>query len=603
MIRLERLEFGGSVQEVVERLFPFHLVVDFDASSGEVGSGKAVVSAAGSQLLDWTGVDLVGDSVGHHLTVVRPGGIEWDLDQLVERLDSVFFIGLNGTERQLRYQCFPLVGGEALFVGSPLVTSSSSLDDLGLKLSDFALHDASADVAVMARFTALQVRDIERKTRELQQAIDDRNEFHERASTDALTGIANRWGFWKRVERALEQAHTDNRLGLVYIDMDGFKGVNDSYGHMAGDEVLRAVAQRISMVTRDTDVPARLGGDEFAILLSNFSPENSGKLLARLQDSIQEPVETSEGSIAISASIGVTSIEQGQSIDDVLRDADTAMYAGRSNGQGTVTWSESEMGVERAETRLLTSELTDLLVADELELAFQPIVCLPEQTIVGFEALARWTHPDRGSISPAVFVGLAERAGLVGQLDLQVIEKAITTIGCWRKLDPGLRMHVNLSGLSIDDRLPSRIQALLVSAGVEPEALAVEVTESRPISSDQIPVLQKLSTMGLPLELDDFGTGFSSLTHIQSLPLSGLKIDRSFVQNLTTSPKDQMLVSATVNMASSLDLSVVAEGVEDEAAGEMLASFGCQFAQGYLFSRPLPEADAKLLIATKSFSP
>ncbi len=603
MIRLERLEFGGSVQEVVERLFPFHLVVDFGVSSGEVGSGKAVVSAAGSQLLDWTGVDLVGDSVGHHLTVVRPGGIEWDLDQLVERLDSVFFIGLNGTERQLRYQCFPLVGGEALFVGSPLVTSSSSLDDLGLKLSDFALHDASADVAVMARFTALQVRDIERKTRELQQAIDDRNEFHERASTDALTGIANRWGFWKRVERALEQAHTDNRLGLVYIDMDGFKGVNDSYGHMAGDEVLRAVAQRISMVTRDTDVPARLGGDEFAILLSNFSPENSGKLLARLQDSIQEPVETSEGSIAISASIGVTSIEQGQSIDDVLRDADTAMYAGRSNGQGTVTWFESEMGVERAETRLLTSELTDLLVADELELAFQPIVRLPEQTIVGFEALARWTHPDRGSISPAVFVGLAERAGLVGQLDLQVIEKAITTIGCWRKLDPGLRMHVNLSGLSIDDRLPSRIQALLVSAGVEPEALAIEVTESRPISSDQIPVLQKLSTMGLPLELDDFGTGFSSLTHIQSLPLSGLKIDRSFVQNLTTSPKDQMLVSATVNMASSLDLSVVAEGVEDEAAGEMLASFGCQFAQGYLFSRPLPEADAMLLIATKSFGP
>ncbi len=578
----------GRGESVPAALFPYRFVLDRTAD--------LEFTTVGVGLQRWFGSELVGRRFHDLFEVARPVGADLTADDLESRLSEVFFMAHRETGRRLRGQVLLSEdGSDLLFVGSPVVTGAQTLTELGLGFDDFALHDATADIVVLSRFSSIQIKDLERQTEVLREALEVRDALSYRASTDPLTEVANRRAFWERSPQLLKSASPARPPVLVYIDIDAFKSINDDQGHQIGDEILRIMAARLTETTRESDLLARLGGDEFVLLFSDLRPDDREPVVERLRARLMEPTETHDGHVSLSISIGATVVGADQSLDEVIRDADTAMYRGRSTGRGKVTWFDTEMGNEREDRRLLTQHLRKALDDDEIHAVFQPLVDLKTGRLVGFEALARWHHRDRGLIPPARFVELAERDGIVDRLDFSVLDQALAAMSRWQEARSDLRVQVNLSGVSIDSRTPDRIARALCRFGVPPSSLTVEVTESWLIGDDQARVLDQVAELGVGLDLDDFGTGFSSMTHLQTLPIDGLKIDRSFVGRMLESNRDRRLVAATLSMARSLGLSVVAEGVETAEMADLLVELGCPLAQGYYFAKPLAAEDADAL--------
>ncbi len=443
----------------------------------------------------------------------------------------------------------------------------------------------------------MQIKDLERQTTELRDALEERDTYSERASTDSLTGLPNRRSFWEQCETQVSLADGGANMTLLYIDVDHFKAINDEHGHQAGDAVLREVARRLSVALRSSDVSARLGGDEFAALLLDVDDAIKEETVDRIRDALVTPIRFEELSLEVSVSIGARMLTESMSLDDFLRDADTAMYHGRTRGRGNITWFRPEMGTERNDRRILTSDLKAGLGTGRVHAVFQPIVRLVDQKLVAVESLARWTHPQRGPIGPDLFVGLAERAGFVDRVDDMIMRSSLEHLAAWHATEPALGLQVNVSGRSIGKSLPHRVQQALDVYQVPPSSLTIEVTEGWFIDGDEaLDVLNEIAAMGVQVHLDDFGTGFSSMAHLQAFPITGLKIDRSFVAEMASSRRSRKLVAATISMAQSLELEVVAEGVESEIQAAMLRELGCDYAQGYLYARPLSAHDATSMI-------
>ncbi len=434
------------------------------------------------------------------------------------------------------------------------------------------------------------------------QDVTDRNRLESqlryRAFHDSLTQLANRSLFADRVEHAIaRQARAENSIAVVVLDLDGFKTINDSLGHTAGDQLLVAAAQRLQNQLRPGDTAARLGGDEFAILLEDINALDEVAALAeRLLDCFREPFAVAGKNLMVTSSLGVTLNRLGEGAEELVRNADMAMYLAKSEGKACFRIYEPEMH-DAALARLdLEAELRNALTAGEFVVHYQPTVRLDTGVVSGFEALVRWDHPQRGHLAPAEFIPLAEETGTIVELGRWVLNQACAQAKSWQTMydDPELGIAVNLSPRQfLDPRLIDDVAAVLVGTGLDARALTLEITESILLNDREqaVACLYRLKALGVRVALDDFGTGYSSLGRLRELPIDVLKIDKAFIDGVANDTESSGLVEAILRMADTLALDTIAEGVERRDQADQLQRLGSQLVQGYLFSRPLPAAE------------
>ena len=426
----------------------------------------------------------------------------------------------------------------------------------------------------------------------------DRSTVEERmrhlALHDPLTGLPNRALFLDRVQQALQAARrTGAVIGVLMLDLDGFKVVNDSLGHAAGDELLIALAPRLTGAVRSHDTVARLGGDEFVLLFSDLGGDGCAREIAeRVLTVWQEPVVVNGRPLYVSGSIGIAVARAGASTpDDLLADADAAMYQAKARGRGCVEVYGDDLRALALERLEREGELRGAVEREEMRLHYQPVVDLGSGRVVGVEALLRWQHPQRGLLSPAEFVALAEDTGSIVPIGRWSVEQAVARLAEWLPMapGPGFRVTVNVSGRQLAERgFADDVAAVLARYDVPAEHLGVEVTERVLLapSRDVLATLQALDVLGVTLVLDDFGTGYSSLGHLKRFPVDVLKLDRAFVAELDTGVQDVALARAIVDMANALQIPVVAEGVERAGQVERLRELGCELGQGFYWAAP-----------------
>ena len=433
---------------------------------------------------------------------------------------------------------------------------------------------------------------------DISEAKRSEEELYRLAHHDALTGLANRSLLRARMEQSLQRARRDAKLlALLFIDLDLFKNVNDSLGHSIGDELLQNVAQAIAGEVRKADTVARLGGDEFVILMDAIEgPSTAAHLAKRLCELIAQPFQVGDREFRLTASIGISLFpEDGDSMDRLLSHADLAMYRAKDSGRNTYRFFEAEMNTRAMQRLHLETALRGALARGELQLVYQPQVSLGEPGLLGAEVLMRWTHAEIGSVAPSQFIPIAEEIGLISEFGGWALEQACRQLAGWDAQGfqlPRLAVNVSVQQFQRHD-LVDEIEAILARTGVAPNRLELEITESVLMRNLErvLANLSALRKLGITLAIDDFGSGFSSLSYLKRLPISRLKIDKSFVDGVTIDSNDDAIARAILALGRALGLEVIAEGVETDAQADFLRREGCHEAQGYLFGRPM-SADA-----------
>ena len=426
---------------------------------------------------------------------------------------------------------------------------------------------------------------------------------HHDATHDAVTGLPNRSLFRRRIAEELERSrHHDAGVAVLLLDLDRFKEINDALGHDHGDRVLREVAARLRGIVRPGDVVARLGGDEFAILVPCVrSPAEVTELAERVHTRLADPVVLGELRVAAGASIGIGWGEAGEA-EDVVRRADVAMYAAKDSRAGIAVY-DAARDPHSPQRLQLVAELREGIPNGELVVHFQPKLSLDSGRVEGAEALVRWQHPCRGLLGPHEFVELAERADLMDALTLSVLRTSLEQACAWARAGTPLSVAVNVSAQTLLYRnLPGTVAGLLDDVGLPGSSLRLEITESSLMRDPDrsAEVLEALRDLGVRISIDDFGTGYSSLALLQRLPVAEMKVDRSFVKDMTENAHDAAIVRSTIDLGRNLGLTVVAEGVETPLALEQLRAFGCHEAQGYLISRPVPADELTAWLAAQA---
>jgi diguanylate cyclase (GGDEF)-like protein/PAS domain S-box-containing protein len=416
---------------------------------------------------------------------------------------------------------------------------------------------------------------------------------------DALTGLANRALFHDRVNQALARSErSDNYVAVVFLDLDNFKTINDSLGHSAGDELLIVVANTLLGSLRKSDTAARLGGDEFAVLIEDVSSrEEVMNMALRMMKALRQPVMVAGQELTSTVSMGITFGIKGHTGDQLLRNADLAMYLAKEQGKDRIEEFQDQMHVAVVQRLELETDLRRAVLSEELRVHYQPIINLDSGAIVGFEALVRWQHPTQGLLQPVSFIPFAEEIGFIHNIDRFVLTEACAQARRWQSqgLAPaGLLMSVNLSAREISDNsIRESVSLSLLETGFEPTNLILEITESALLRDLEATIrnLEALKSLGLSIAVDDFGTGFSSFSHLEQLPIDILKVDRSFVANITDHGGRPSLAPAIVQLAHTLGLTAIAEGVESSDQVSPLLDIHCALAQGYHLGMPL-DADA-----------
>ncbi len=419
-------------------------------------------------------------------------------------------------------------------------------------------------------------------------------ELTHRAFHDALTGLANRVLFAERVQDAIGRgAHRGDLVGVLFIDLDDFKVVNDTMGHESGDHLLRGVARRLTEALRQHDTAARLGGDEFAALIEDAHDVGAIEEVAdRIAAALREPFVIDGQLVTCAASIGVGTTADATNGQDLLRQADLALYVAKGSGKGQWRRYQPDLHTAIVERLALRADLDQAVHDKAFALEFQPIVAIDSGQTSGFEALVRWDHPTRGRLLPDEFIDVAEESGLVVPIGDWVLRAAVTAAARWRDQQPGHPPYVSINVSAWQFRSPgfvARVRRELSTAGLPPRCLMLEITESLLLrDDDQVwDDLTELRQIGVRVAIDDFGTGYSSLSYLRHVPLDVLKIDRLFTGTIASSRQQRALVDGIVRLAHTLGLEVVAEGIETAAERDLLARIGCPYGQGYLFSRPM----------------
>ena len=490
------------------------------------------------------------------------------------------FLTLSGYQNAI---AAPLLG-ERRVVGA-LVIANRLSDVVGFDPTDARLAETLANHTT----TALENGRLEQSLEQLR-VLEGRLTFQ--ATHDSLTGLANRTLFHSDLSQAIEQ-HGGSRGAVLFVDLDDFKTVNDSFGHPIGDALLIEVAARLQRCVGEMDTIARLGGDEFALLLRHTDDSEAARAVSnRILAAMDTPAVVGHHRIGMRASIGIAMIEPGADPEGMMRSADTAMYTAKAQGKHRVVLFEPAMYETNLHRFNLQSDLQRAITGRSLTVNYQPIVRIGTHDLLGAEALVRWNHPRLGPLAPDAFLPIAEQSGLIVAIDRQVLQAACAWLASVEMLNPGLVpcVHVNLSPRSCyEPDLIEHVQAMLQRYGLSPAQLGFEITEN--LMSEQahraMGVLGQLKEVGVHLALDDFGTGYSSLSYLQSLPVDAVKIAKPFIDDLESSASQRSFTSAIVALGNALDKFVIAEGTERPEQLERLQEFGCDAAQGYYFARPL----------------
>ncbi len=419
-------------------------------------------------------------------------------------------------------------------------------------------------------------------------------EVEHRAYHDALTGVGNRALFLDRLEHAVAaSAGPSAPLSLVYLDLDDFKGVNDTLGHGVGDELLIDVARRLQSIVRSSDTVARLGGDEFAVLLTETGLDGAVQVAQALLRAFEEPLLVGGARVLARASIGIAVADLAAEPSDLLRHADIAMYAAKRQGTHGFEVFNRAMHSSLTDRRQLEAELAEAIAQDQLVLHYQPLVDLATGSVDGVEALVRWDHPVRGVLPPSEFIGVAEETGMIGALGTWVLRRATSDVRAMQNaLGCPITVSVNIAAPELHADVVGAVRTALRASGLDPRHLVLEITETCLMTQQEVvvPKLEALRRMGVRVAIDDFGTGYSSLAYLRRLPIDSLKIDRSFVRDMTEGAEQSALARSIVELGTLFGLRVVGEGVETRAQAAALTDMGCHIAQGYLYSRPVDAA-------------
>jgi len=435
--------------------------------------------------------------------------------------------------------------------------------------------------------------------------------LHYQALHDPVTGLANRTLFMDRIEHAysLSVRQTLNNLAVLFVDLDEFKFINDKFGHQTGDTLLKITAERMQSQLRASDTLARLGGDEFAILLESLESQTRAlKVANRILEIMQQPMLIDEHTVSITVSIGIgLKDENTQSAEDLLKNADHAMYHAKKLGKNSVQIYEANLHQVILHERQLLHELKIAIEQQQLVFYYQPIVNLSKNEIIGFEALMRWKHPDKGIISPQNFIKVAEQNDLIKAIDSQLLSSIAKQLEQWQKQSQKpLYISFNISGQRfVDSQLIQEIKQLIKTHNLRPGSLVVEVTEHVLMKNigKARHLFHQLKSLGIRISLDDFGTGYSSLSYLNQLPFDILKIDRSFVTKITEQNPDHPIINMIVALANTMKIDLVAEGVETILQLKTLTKMACSFGQGYYFAKPLPAIEAEKLVTDRRLKP
>ncbi len=442
----------------------------------------------------------------------------------------------------------------------------------------------------------------------LDQRIATEEHIRRLAYYDEITGLSNRVDCHQRLDLAIKIAQrSEQKFALLFLDLDGFKDINDSLGHRAGDELLQAIGKRLQSVLRETDFIARQGGDEFCILIENITDGYPAAQMAdKCLEAITQPIIIAGRELRPRASIGITLFpEDCRGREQLLQAADSAMYAAKHAGKHRYAFYTPELTTKAEERLSLEHDLRQAIGSYQFELHYQPQIALDSGRIVAVEALIRWHHPERGLVQPDQFIEIAERIGLISKIGEWVLHTACKQLLAWRRLGvPDLRMAVNISGTQFqDEQFVDTVQEVLEVAGLEPEALELEITEGVMQVTDQsIATFRRLKELGISIAIDDFGTGYSCLGSLKQLPIDCLKVDRTFLHGLLENPDDSVIIATIIGMGHALGVLVVAEGVETQEQLKYLHGIDCDLVQGYYFSKPVT-ADQIPELAAKNFMP
>ncbi|MFO1400851.1 MAG: EAL domain-containing protein [Steroidobacteraceae bacterium] len=456
------------------------------------------------------------------------------------------------------------------------------------------------------RLSSQTVANIELRLQALQreqQLFESETRYRQLASHDALTGLPNRLALQGDLPALLAgAAQSGGRAALLYLDLDDFKDVNDSRGHASGDHVLVEVAARLRACVRAGDLVARMGGDEFIVATANARcREDIEQFAMRIRGAFAVPLQLGGELLNTRVSIGIGIYpDDGADAALLMRHADTALYQAKARGRGGIQFYDAGMSAAVAERLYMEHALLQALDAGALHVEYQPLVSLPTGTITGLEALARWRHPERGNISPATFIAIAEQCGQIERLGEQVLRQVSRQLRQWQdEMLPTIPVAINVAPRQLEyGHFVDLVASVTADCGIDPSLLQVEITESTLMGHDgeQFAALQALRRMGARVSIDDFGTGYSSLSYLKHLPIDCVKIDRSFVRDMQGDERDAAIVSAIVNIAHSLGLRVIAEGVETAHQADRLAALGCDAAQGYHFHKPLSAQQCRDLL-------
>jgi diguanylate cyclase (GGDEF)-like protein len=574
-------------------------------------------------------LQLVFDSVTTALIVIERSGRISNVNPEAERLfgpaatlvdrtldESVFMVGRDGSARAM----LPFAELDDVLLGGRWVRNDVRLvTAAGRSLIDEGATQVPAEALVAADVVMIPFIDDDVCVGGLVIVTDnaEREVARERlawqAAHDPLTGLVNRAVVTERIELALVGARRSGAWpSVLFLDLDRFKHINDSFGHAAGDTLLVIAAERLLACVRSIDTVARLGGDEFVILCESAGDAALVRVIAeRILDALIQPFELGEEQTHVSVSIGIAHAgPQHTSAEALLHDADLAMYRAKDRGRNCFDVADDGLRVNAAERVLLERGLRSAIARRELSVAYQPVKRADDDQLVGFEALARWVHPVLGDVRPDRFVPVAEETGLITALGDRMLDLACRDVATWNRerLANGrepLVVHVNISGRELQSpHLLARVRDALRRHDVPPHWLVLEMTETMLLDDPDkaLDRLRELKQAGIRVAIDDFGTGYSSLAYLRRYPVYMVKIDREFVAEIAASTQDQCIVRAMVDLARGLDYVVLAEGVETGAELDVLRSLGCQLVQGYLIGRPMPSEDA-LLLATSAAIP
>ena len=495
--------------------------------------------------------------------------------------------------------------GVAGFLGMRLISANGEAAAIFCAV-DTQPRDWSAEEMRLFReiaTSALTEIELQRRTAE---AEGIEQQLRHDALHDRLTGLPNRAFFVERVRLAVERARRDpdECFGVIFLDLDNFKLVNDSHGHVAGDELLLEVSRRFTGCLRSVDMLARLGGDEFALLLENIrEPSDAARVAERIQASLQAPVKVGEDEVYTSVSLGIAvRSERDDSPQHLLRSADLALYRAKEQGRARFQVFDPRMHAEAVQRLRLETDLRRAVDRGQFHVHYQPVVSLESGRVVAVEALLRWEHPERGLVGPADFIPVAEETGLIGEIGRWVLDQACRQCQAWRRDhgdDAPESVWVNLSVRQFaDGDLARQVAEILRALDFDPKQLTLEVTEGLVIENVDVALrtLADLRALGVRIFMDDFGSGYSSLGYLDRLALDGIKIDRAFISQMSTGERPLQLVNTIVSLIRNLGFVPIAEGVETDEQLRLLRDMGCAFAQGFLFSKAVPpDAIAKLL--------